>query len=376
MKNIFKYISPVLLFLFCYACKNDEVPVSENAIYLEGDLGTNTISANIEDSEVSVPISVRAAKPVDNQVRASIHVDESSVEEYNKNNGTHYTALPAEYYTLLDSNYIIEKEKYISNTGVLNIKNLSGLPVDKKYMIPVTITSTTNTPLLNASKTLYIVTNRTITTRAASLTNNYFKVDFSQNNQGLDAMKTITYEARVFVNKFQSGNPFISSVMGIEENFLLRFGDVTIQPSQLQVAGGDTAVTAPQSFSTGVWYHVAVVYDGSQARIYINGELVGSRNANRTINLTDATGFYFGYSAGGRYLDGSISEARVWSRALSRSELINGVCGINPKSEGLIGYWKFDNSNNGRVIKNLTGNGHDAIATNNITFVEGIKCNN
>lgn len=376
MKNIFKYISPVLLFLFCYACKNDEVPVSENAIYLEGDLGTNTISANIEDSEVSVPISVRAAKPVDNQVRASIHVDESSVEEYNKNNGTHYTALPAEYYTLLDSNYIIEKEKYISNTGVLNIKSLSGLPVDKKYMIPVTITSTTNTPLLNASKTLYIVTNRTITTRAASLTNNYFKVDFSQNNQGLDAMKTITYEARVFVNKFQSGNPFISFVMGIEENFLLRFGDVTIQPSQLQVAGGDTAVTAPQSFSTGVWYHVAVVYDGSQARIYINGELVGSRNANRTINLTDATGFYFGYSAGGRYLDGSISEAKVWSRALSRSELINGVCGINPKSEGLIGYWKFDNSNNGRVIKNLTGNGHDAIATNNITFVEGIKCNN
>ncbi|WP_372483457.1 DUF1735 and LamG domain-containing protein [Elizabethkingia anophelis] len=376
MKNIFKYISPVLLFLFCYACKNDEVPVSENAIYLEGDLGTNTISANIEDSEVSVPISVRAAKPVDNQVRASIHVDESSVEEYNKNNGTHYTALPAEYYTLLDSNYIIEKEKYISNTGVLNIKNLSGLPVDKKYMIPVTITSTTNTPLLNASKTLYIVTNRTITTRAASLTNNYFKVDFSQNNQGLDAMKTITYEARVFVNKFQSGNPFISSVMGIEENFLLRFGDVTIQPSQLQVAGGDTAVTAPQSFSTGVWYHVAVVYDGSQARIYINGELVGSRNANRTINLTDATGFYFGYSAGGRYLDGSISEAKVWSRALSRNELVNGVCGINPKSEGLIGYWKFDNSNNGRVIKDLTGNGHDAIATNNITFVEGIKCNN
>lgn len=376
MKNIFKHISPVLLFLFCYACTDDGVPTSENAVYLEGDSGKNTLSTNIEESVVSVPISVRAAKPVDNPVQASIQVDENSVEEYNKNNGTHYTALPAEYYTLQDSKYTIEKGKYISNTGVLNIKSLSGLPVDKKYMIPVTITSTTNTPLLNASKTLYIVTNRTITTRAASLTNNYFKVDFSQNNQGLDAMKTITYEARVFVNKFQSGNPFISSVMGIEENFLLRFGDVTIQPSQLQVAGGDTAVTAPQSFSTGVWYHVAVVYDGSQARIYINGELVGSRNANRTINLTDPLGFYFGYSAGGRYLDGSISEARVWSRALSRNELVNGVCGINPKSEGLIGYWKFDQSDNGKVVKDISGNNHDATALNPIKWVEGVKCSN
>lgn len=38
MKNIFKHISAVLLFLFCYACTNDDnIPASENAVYLEGD---------------------------------------------------------------------------------------------------------------------------------------------------------------------------------------------------------------------------------------------------------------------------------------------------------------------------------------------------
>lgn len=376
MKKILKNISPVLLLLFCYACTNDEVPVSENAIYMEGNSGKNTINANIEDSEISVPISVRAAKPVDNQVQASIRIDESTVDEYNKSNSTQYTALPASYYTLEDTKYTIEKGKYVSNTGILKIKSLTGLPVDKKYIIPVTITNSTNAQLLNASKTLYIITNRTITTRAASLASNSFKVDFSKNNQGLNALKAITYETRVLINNFQSGTPFISSVMGIEENFLLRFGDVTIQPNQLQIAGGTTAATASAAFSTGIWYHIAAVYDGAQVRIYVNGELAASRNANRTINLTDTTGFYFGYSAGGRYLDGAISEARVWSRALSRNELVNGVCGINSKSEGLIAYWKFDKSDDGKVIKDLTGNGRDAIATNNIKWVEGVKCSN
>ena len=376
MKNTLKNISIAICLLFCYACTNNEVPVSENAIYFEGNLGKDVITANIEDSDISVPISVRAAKPVDNEVQASVRIDESTVDDYNKKNGTQYTALPADYYTLQDSKYTIEKGKYISNTGILKIKSLTGLPTDKKYVVPVTIVNTTSIPLLQASKSLYVITNRTITTRATSLARNAFKVDFFKNNQGLNAMKTITYETRVLVNRFQVNSPFISSLMGIEENFLLRFGDVTIQPNQLQMAGGNTATTASSAFSTGIWYHVAAVYDGTQIRIYVNGELASSRNAARTVDLTDPTGFYFGFSAGGRYIDGAISEARIWSRALSRNELTNGACGVNPKSEGLIAYWKFNESNDGRTIKDLTGNGRDAIASNNLEWVQGVKCSN
>lgn len=373
MKNTLKNISIAICLLFCYACTNNEVPVSENAIYFEGNLGKDVITANIEDSDISVPISVRAAKPVDNEVQASVRIDESTVDDYNKKNGTQYTALPADYYTLQDSKYTIEKGKYISNTGILKIKSLTGLPTDKKYVVPVTIVNTTSIPLLQASKSLYVITNRTITTRATSLARNAFKVDFFKNNQGLNAMKTITYETRVFVNSFQKSDPRISTIMGVEENFLLRFGDI----DQLQVAGGISHI-ATGPFSTGVWYHFAAVYDGSQLKLYVNGEVVVTKNVVRTIDLTSdwAGGFYIGYSAGGRYLDGAISEARIWSRALSRNELINGACGVNPKSEGLIAYWKFNESNDGRTIKDLTGNGRDAIASNNIEWVQGVKCSN
>ncbi|PUB26386.1 uncharacterized protein DUF1735 [Elizabethkingia sp. YR214] len=377
MENLLKYISIVLCLLFCYACTNDEIPVSENAIYFEGNLGKDVINVNIEDSDLNVPISIRTAKPVDNEIQASVRIDESTVDDYNKRNGTQYTALPADYYTLQDSKYTIEKGKYISNIGILKIKSLTGLLTNKKYIVPITIINTTNIPLLRASKSLYVVTNRTITTKAASLTNNYFKVDFSKNNEGLNAMTKLTFESRVLINNFQNNYPFICSVMGIEETFLIRFGNVNILPSQLHVGGGNTSVTVPAPFSTGIWYHIAAVYDGSQLRVYVNGELVASKNAVRTIDLTNmwAGGFHIGYSADGRLLDGAISEARVWSRALSQNEIANGVCGVDPKSEGLISYWKF-NESDGKVVKDLSDNGHDAIANTSITWVQGVKCSN
>lgn len=123
MKNTLKNISIAICLLFCYACTNNEVPVSENAIYFEGNLGKDVITANIEDSDISVPISVRAAKPVDNEVQASVRIDESTVDDYNKKNGTQYTALPADYYTLQDSKYTIERKVYFQHRNIKNKKS-------------------------------------------------------------------------------------------------------------------------------------------------------------------------------------------------------------------------------------------------------------
>lgn len=239
MKNIIKIIGISLILFLSYSCNSDDANTSENAVYIEGNTGKDIIEASIESSEISIPISVRAAKSAEGQIEASILINESEMEKYNKRNATEYTVLPASYYTLVDSRFTIEKGKYISNTGTLKIKNMTGLPTNKKYAIPVSISNVSgNTPLLEASKTVFVIIKRTITTKAASLTGNYFAVDFSKNNQNLKSLNQITYETRVFVNSFQPNSPFISSLMGIEENFLLRFGNVTIQPSQIEMAGG------------------------------------------------------------------------------------------------------------------------------------------
>ena len=162
--------------------------------------------------------------------------------------------------------------------------------------------------------------------------------------------------------------------MGIEENFLLRFGDVTVKPNQLQMAGGLTATNVSMEFATGTWYHIAAVYNGSQLKIYVNGGEVATKTANRTVDLTSALGFYFGYSASGRLLDGAISEARVWSKALTKAEIINGMCGIDPATPGLEGYWKF-NETSGNIAYDISGKGHNATATSALVRIPNVRCN-
>lgn len=64
----------------------------------------------------------------------------------------------------------------------------------------------------------------------------------------------------------------------------------------------------------GRWYHVAGVYDGSERRIYLNGELDARGPATGAISLGDDTAI-------GRDLAGTVDEVRVWNRALSQDEV-------------------------------------------------------
>jgi arabinan endo-1,5-alpha-L-arabinosidase len=81
---------------------------------------------------------------------------------------------------------------------------------------------------------------------------------------------------------------------------------------------------APAALPTGVWTHVAIVFDGHQAILYTNGVLMA---VNNSINLLPAdipaNKNYFGrsqYSADA-YFNGQIDSVKLSSRALSPAEL-------------------------------------------------------
>jgi len=188
----------------------------------------------------------------------------------------------------------------------------------------------------------------------------------------------------VFVNSFQTVNPFISSVIGIEENFLLRFGDVSVANNQLQLAGGLISgnkypITSKTYFSTGQWYHVAAVYNGSTNSLYVNGVLDNYTDAQAGgVNLTDtySGGFHIGFSAGGRLLNGYVSEARVWTTALTANQLQNNLCYVDPTSKDLLAYWRFNAVDQNGNVTDLTGHGYTATAAKPVAFVAGVRCPN
>src|SRR2546426_12527878 len=71
--------------------------------------------------------------------------------------------------------------------------------------------------------------------------------------------------------------------------------------------------------STNVWYHVALTYDGSIARLYVNGVLKDSRVY--TVSLPDGNLFHVGEGVSGNRWNGVIDEVRVFSRALTGAEI-------------------------------------------------------
>jgi hypothetical protein len=81
--------------------------------------------------------------------------------------------------------------------------------------------------------------------------------------------------------------------------------------------GGDTPSTST-SIQAGIWYHVTVTYDGTTARIYLNGIEEGSSPRSFATTLTD---FYITDYWPGHYFNGIIDEVKVYNRSLSAEEV-------------------------------------------------------
>ena len=152
----------------------------------------------------------------------------------------------------------------------------------------------------------------------------------------------------------------ILTIMGVEDHFLVRIGDVNIPTNQIQVAlaykdvvGGSTnrvSVTdASLQLKTDRWYHLAVTFNKGFVQVYLDGRLkieadrhvIGQRPNTETGELEDiifenvdfsaphsdeSDGkprcFWVGYSYdANRSLDGMIAEARLWNRVLTAEEI-------------------------------------------------------
>ena len=122
--------------------------------------------------------------------------------------------------------------------------------------------------------------------------------------------------------------------------------------------------------------------EAGELRLYIDGKLALAKAATgewQDISLgkpmkqnsweTETRPFYIGYSySAGRELNGEFSECRIWNVAKTQEEIANNVYEVDPQSEGLVAYWKFDEGE-GKIVRDHTGNGNDGVAASVITWI-------
>jgi chitodextrinase len=85
--------------------------------------------------------------------------------------------------------------------------------------------------------------------------------------------------------------------------------------------GSVQGATGTSALALSAWSHVAVTYDGSALRLYVNGALAGQQSASGGIRTSNGALRMGGNGIWGEWFQGRIDEVRIYDRALTQSEV-------------------------------------------------------
>lgn len=372
------------------SCQDDKESF-DNKIY---NTTTQIGSIFVEEEADSYTRTLQAelAMPSATDVTFTYSVDPAGVEWYNTAYAETTELLPADYYEIPEPTVTIPAGEIRSSEVEVRFKSLLTLDKSKTYVLPVTIDGANVATLASRRTVYFVIKEASLVNVVANLRDNSIRVAKWNNAGPLQSLSQMTVEALVKVDAFADGRGSnISTLMGVEGHFLLRFGD-TAPNNQLQVVGRPSGSTSDEKLTssdwtvkTGEWTHIAVTYDRwtNEVNVYINGvkktpqtfgRFTESVNWGRTYETETETNrsFWIGYSyADDRYLDGDIAEVRVWNKVLSDEEInaTNHFYKIyDPETNyNLVAYWKF-NDGTGATITDYSSNGNDATATKVLTW--------
>jgi len=117
------------------------------------------------------------------------------------------------------------------------------------------------------------------------------------------------------------------------------------------------------SISIGVWTHVAVTYDGSAIKAYVNGILKDTRSYSGALSTTTNNLTLGNRPAGDRALLGKLDELRIWSDARTATEIQDNMFKVlNGDEANLVAYYTFDHES-GTTLSDFAGD-NDGTLTN------------
>ncbi len=387
------------LLAFLSGCK--EAPDYGDAVFMTGTLSTNSVRFLV-DGQSSLGLTVTSSAKATSDVKVEVAPDPELLEQYNKTNGTNYQLPPADSYTFSGRDVTIQTGKTVSTPVEITAES-DKLSDGVSYCLPVSITKVDNGGLgiLESSRTAYVQFKKVITTKVAQLNGGaWFDVPtFKGESSPVWALNQMTLEIKVRPSALtpEIAESYINPIMGSHESLLLRFGDGSNIPSNklnfAKVSIGTNyhpdnkphyESTFEETFENDQWYHIAVVYDGTRVRFYLNGNLeIEKQTQGGQINLAMSYGghgwddtFAIGRSYGDHWTyKGCLSECRVWNVARSQSQIQDGMCYVDPTSDGLIAYWRFDGQlqEDGTVLDE-TGHGHNAHPSGTINWLDNQKC--
>jgi hypothetical protein len=88
----------------------------------------------------------------------------------------------------------------------------------------------------------------------------------------------------------------------------------------LNTGGADEILDGATTLPLNEWIHLAMVYDGAEVRVYLDGELDGSKPQSGDVSQSD-TELRIGRGEPAGYFLGTIDEAAVFASALTEEDV-------------------------------------------------------
>lgn len=381
----------------------------ENKMFIKADSYRSEVRVATDEGVKTLKrsLSVAIAQPLENDIDVKVVKSPELLETYRK--AWYEPAaelLPDENCNLEGLSTVLRGGDVASKDIELTFTGLDKLDYSKVYVLPVTIVSDGVAVLERAKTMYYVVKEASLVNYVADLKGNRSWPVWDNWDQ-VKNLETFTMEALINCHAFNNESKILT-VMGVEDHFLVRIGDVTIPTNQIQIAcaykdveGGSTLradLTDPSlQLKVDRWYHLAVTFNKGYIKVYLDGRLRAEKDLTnigtvvrdgvqipiefKAVDFSaphsdESDGkprcFWIGYSYDSkRCLDGMIAEARLWNKVLSAEEINapNHFYKLYPSgiNASLLAYWKFDDAA-GKAVKDYSIYGNNLSSDHDILW--------
>ncbi len=360
MKNIWKIGFAACFLAAAVACEDAEYDVIDNMVYISEAAPNNAANQQVGsltvkgDTETS--FTVRMARAIDNDVKATVDIDPSIVETYNKMNGANYLVLPSEYISF-EKEVVIPAGSITAAPTKVMVKSYD-TPNGEAYAIPFRVTSAEGAPLAAVTSQWMLLLDKPLIQPVPVFTSRHVPHSDVENNPWNLTTSDWTIETLLNMSSFNINNQAIFNFNATSEIYI-RFGDAGKDFNMLQIKHNGSQVDSKCRFDAGAWYHIAFVSSGGTVTLYVNGEPDVTVNAAPSITIN---GMQLA-SSGSQYFRASAqyAQVRLWSKGLTQAQLqANMHKAVVPTLEGLEGYWKMDEGE-GSTFADATGKGRTLV---------------
>ncbi|GAE84653.1 DUF1735 and LamG domain-containing protein [Bacteroides reticulotermitis] len=334
--------------------------------------GETTMNLNIHLSDLS---------SVDNHYQ--LVPDQTVLDEYNQVNGTDYTMLPSDYYTL-PKDIIIAAGEYNAKTVSIPIKAFSKEMNDsgESYALPLKLVEQDGSAAAMASTGTFVIAAGSIMKYPVPMFTHAVNMHVDRYTESPETYGQYTIEVRFQVSNTADRDRAIFKNLADDASFvLLRFEDPQTNTNDhkahalVQIVGRNRLYMNPTySFEPNKWQHLALTCDGSNYRLYINGVYAGTKEIpSGPTTFSDVNWFCKGDDNRDPWANCKIlmNEARIWSTCRTELQIQNNMTMISPKSPGLEAYWHFTEGK-GNVFEDSTGKGHTLTTSSTPVWIEGV----